>query len=646
MRLQELASFVSTNPGCDADALAAHFEVSTRTVRTYVRKFNEAFDGSAELSFRRSSGYSLSVNDKDAYEALKSRMETLIEAGMPANSDQRIAYLLDDLLSRTSWVRLDDLAQALFVSRRTVTKDMRGVVDRLHEFGLELEERPRYGVRVTGPEAARRSCWIDSASRSTDLRLNGDSLHELGELSECVSSIVDETLGETGRGLATISRNSLILHIVIAVIRARLGAYIPLGEDDARRLCDEGSLELAEILSRRVERAFDVSLPSGEVAYIAIHLSGGRLTTVSEAAGDEVTDFAIGEDVWNTVSVMLETVRDVFAFDFSGDIELRMNLCRHIAPLGVRLSYRMALKNPLLDEIKYRYPLAYAMAADSSSVLARRYGNEPSDDEVGYIALAFALALERMHEEAPRKRVLLVCASGAGTSRLLAYRFKGAFGPLLESVETCDVRSVASRDFSNIDYVFTTVPIPVQLPVPVQQISSFLDEDDITGVHRALNARPSLDTALAFFERELFFDHLRFGTRDEVIHFLGCQVVGRYGAAVGEDFVNSVIAREEAFSTAFGNMVAIPHPSEALSSVTVACVGLLDEPVEWDSRGNRVRVVILMAFSKDDTDGLKDLMSLLAELLTDPDLVSGLLASQGWEYFARLLEDSNNKGKD
>ena len=150
----------------------------------------------------------------------------------------------------------------------------------------------------------------------------------------------------------------------------------------------------------------------------------------------------------------------------------------------------------------------------------------------------------------------------------------------------------------------------------------------------------------AFFERELFFDHLRFSERDEAIHFLGDQVVGRYGAAVGEDFVNSVIAREEAFSTAFGNMVAIPHPSEALSSVTVACVGLLDEPVEWDSRGNRVRVVILMAFSKDDTDGLKDLMSLLAELLTDPDLVSGLLASQGWEYFARLLEDSNNKGKD
>lgn len=51
----------------------------------------------------------------------------------------------------------------------------------------------------------------------------------------------------------------------------------------------------------------------------------------------------------------------------------------------------MKLKNPLLKDIKARFPMAYAIALHSSSILTERYGHELKDDEVGYLALAFAL---------------------------------------------------------------------------------------------------------------------------------------------------------------------------------------------------------------------------------------------------------------
>ena len=337
------------------------------------------------------------------------------------------------------------------------------------------------------------------------------------------------------------------------------------------------------------------------------------------------------------VAEMLEVVYRVYGYDLRADLELRMNLGRHIAPLAVRLSYQMSMPNPLLDDIKRRYPLAYAMAADSSSILLERYGSEPSEDEIGYIALSYALALERRRGPAKKMRVLLVCASGAGTSRLLAYRFKSEFGPLLESLETCDASSIAERDYTRIDCVFTTIPLNVTLPVPVQEINSFLDEDDISGVHRALRAPSPRENALGFFHPDLFFTHLLISTKQDAIGFLANKMMERQRDILDPDFKESVFAREAAFSTAFGNQVAIPHPAEAKSLITCACVGLLDEPVVWDVRGNKVRVVILMAFSRGQSEQLSSLMSLLSCLLTDSDLVSGLLADQSWNHFAQLL---------
>ena len=73
------------------------------------------------------------------------------------------------------------------------------------------------------------------------------------------------------------------------------------------------------------------------------------------------------------------------------------------------------MKNPILQDIKREYPLAYEMATQACSVLRNVSPNPIKEDEIGYIAVSFALALERQKakEWAP-KNILIVCASGKG----------------------------------------------------------------------------------------------------------------------------------------------------------------------------------------------------------------------------------------
>ena len=99
--------------------------------------------------------------------------------------------------------------------------------------------------------------------------------------------------------------------------------------------------------------------------------------------------------------------------------------------------------------------------------------NPIKEDEIGYIAVSFALALERQKakEWAP-KNILIVCASGKGSAQLLAYRYQQKFGKNLGRVQTCDVIGLRSVNFSKIDYVFSRCLFPFMFRCPSDRSSS------------------------------------------------------------------------------------------------------------------------------------------------------------------------------
>lgn len=51
----------------------------------------------------------------------------------------------------------------LYVSRTSLSGDLHGVESTLNQFGLTLERRPRYGLKVEGSEMARRLCLASVA---------------------------------------------------------------------------------------------------------------------------------------------------------------------------------------------------------------------------------------------------------------------------------------------------------------------------------------------------------------------------------------------------------------------------------------------------------------------------------------------------
>ena len=94
---------------------------------------------------------------------------------LPQAPDQRVSFLLCDLLLRDAWVTVDGLCARLYVSRGTVTGDLKQVERVVGAYGLGLERRPYRGVRVRGPERLRRLCLArlaDHADKSQGAMLS------------------------------------------------------------------------------------------------------------------------------------------------------------------------------------------------------------------------------------------------------------------------------------------------------------------------------------------------------------------------------------------------------------------------------------------------------------------------------------------
>lgn len=645
MRDTELATFIRDHRGVTPAELSAQLGVSERTIRTYVRRLNDAVHPFAQVCLKYG-GYVLSCDDRRAFAEWLSEGTARwasVSGGVPSNSRERVAYITDDLLSRNDWITKDELAEMLYVSPNTVSHDLAQVEKNLVSFGLSLERRPRHGVRVVGDEMSRRLCL---ASVVAERLLGGRDVNGASsrDLLERVSRCVEEVVRRDGFSISTLASRNLLVHLTVALLRIREGCYVPGDGADLMAATSERELEVAQDIASELERAFDVEMPPEEVAYIAIHLASKRMVASPSDGKDGIV---ISDEVWDVVSNMLEVVYSSFRFDFRDNLELRMNLARHIVPLSYRLTYNMSLKNPLLDEMRDRYPLAWSMAVESSVSLADAYGRVPSDDEVGYIAMSFALALEREKAHAEGKSILIVCASGVGTAKLLEHLYEREFAQWLSNVETCDAAHVGDVDFSGIDYVFTTVPLGVTLPVPVREVSAFLNESEVRDVRGILSGSAERASVLSCFDRALFFPHVPGSTREEVLDWM-CSRREEYGGA-GEGFRELVLRREEVVATTYGNGVAMPHPLEPVSDRTVVAVGVTDAPVKWGPR-HEVQVIFLLSVARAGGPG-RHFYDVLSNLLVDGEAIARLKRERRWETLVALLgcaasDSSLNKAKE
>lgn len=621
-RYQELLRLIPEDTYVTTSHLAQELQVSSRTVRSDIAQLNEEIGewGAVVVSTPRR-GVILKVTDRELFSQYRPE-------GVQSDltQEERVRQIVEYLLTIDHPVLLDDLADMLFFSRSTLKRDMREVRRVFERFGLSVDNRAYQGMRVEGREEDIRNClaYLEKAAIKANEGTEQESL-------DVLRKIIVEQITSRRFKMSDFAIENLTVHLLIAVKRVRLGNTVELPAkvaDDLSKEADDSDMDVSMSILGEVEKACNVRFPRSESYNFLMHLVSKEIVSLE----NDVANTVITEENYRLVMSMLERVNDSYQIDLRHDLDLVTMLSMHLIPMRTRMKYRMVSANPLLDDIRRNYVLAYSMATVACSVLEEEYGHEVPADEVAYVATYLSLALARRRDKA-KDNVLIVCGSGRATSELLAYRVRDAFGKYLNVMGTTSAYDLGSQNFEGIDYVLTTVPITLPVPVPIIEVSTMLGGEDVSRISRAIS-RGSADRMMAgLINPELVF-WMDASDKGEVISHLCAEVSRR--SDVPDDFEELVLEREKVGMTSFGNRIAIAHPIRAVGSGNVLALAILERPIEW-GHGEEVQLVFLLTIGKGKTRELQSFYRTMNRLISNKTLAEQLANASSFAEVAETL---------
>jgi PTS system mannitol-specific IIA component len=128
-------------------------------------------------------------------------------------------------------------------------------------------------------------------------------------------------------------------------------------------------------------------------------------------------------------------------------------------------------------------------------------------------------------------------------------------------------------------------------------------------------------------------------TKEEAIREAGSLLVK--AGSVREDYIDSMLERENSVSTYMGNFLAIPHgTNEAKDSIMRSALSLVryDEPIDWG--GEQVKFAVGIAGLNNEH---LEILSKIAIVFSDEDEVQRLIEAGSAEEIYSLLEEVNEE---
>lgn len=643
-RIAILQHLLAADGPLKSEHLAKLIQVTSRTVRSDIRELEGILDQyGASIQPVRARGYELKIIDQNRFCILQEKLSLSHPVQDSGSPQYRYNYLIRRLLLAETYVKLEELADELYVSKSTVQNDLKEVKHTLTKYGILIVKRPNYGIKLKGDEVHLRFCIsefiMNRLGEGLDQKQTKNIYSDLKIVSsaemELIRNIIMDQIQQLGVNLSDAAFNNLVNHIAISCRRIREGNQVTLSPDDRNEIALIEVIEAAEQIVEKIEKALQLSFSMDEVVYIAMHLSGNKWFSEKGASIETRRNSEVRSDDDNYALVkdtLVKIDRDL-ALKISNDQELIMGLCLHLKPALNRVKYGMSIRNPMLEHVKNNYPFAFQAGVIMAKLIESKLGVVLPEAEMGYLAIHIGAAIERQRMNSTPKRCLVVCTSGLGSARLLYYKLRSKFGERLEVVGTTELYKLNTISLTNIDFVVSTVPILQPLAVPVIVVEKLLGGEDMDKINALLNDGESYQ--FDYIIEKLVFLKQSFTTKEQVITFLGNKM-HEYGLIrSSEGFIGLVLERENAAPTSYGNLVAIPHPIIPQSNCTVWVICTLNKPIDWS--GKPVQFVCLLSIDKSGEEPSSNMYQHLMGLVDDTEVVQNILKCNTYHEFAQLI---------
>ena len=646
--------------------IASGIDVSNRTARKYLHLLEDALkqESLATIEAKQGNGYQLKIEDARRFdefylEEIKSQMASKDITTIQESNDRQY-YILNRLFFEQSTVYVDAIADELFVSRSTISNDLVEIKKLITPYQIELQSKSNKGIFIVGNEQNIRHFIMNYFFME---RLHDNlfafsmyaNLLEGISVEEIVIIVLDECR-ESQLKLSDFIVYNLVLHIGLAIKRIQNGFFMDI---QAPISFDEDSIEYQTALKilARIEHAVGITFSSEEADFIALHLKN-KITAKTIFKKADATEEQIRAQLLET----LKAIDQDTPFDLEHDTILIDGLMLHFIPLLTRLQNNSSIENPLLEEIKTQYPDLFELTVNYFSKMPVFKSYQVTEGEWAYLAIHITAAVERYFNE-QKTHVLVICATGLGSSQMIKNRLEREFGSRILIEKVISYYEIAEQDLSHIDLVISSINLGnVVLNAPIVNVSVFLGKDDIQKINHEISSNKGshfvagrkesdrkelVEEQVELIERsfkpDLFYFVGEHSTKDAVLKELISKIEAVEGTDLQENFLKQLKLRESYSSVVFSEFMAVPHPIEALTKEGHVAVAVAPEGITWDKEYQNIQLVFLLSPDKFGKFEIDKVSQMLVEIMEDDTFRKALAFSDTFDNFIKAFIDQFKK---
>lgn len=608
-----------------AAILAGMLGTSERTVRNYIKVLNESGDVSI-------------VSSREGY-----RLEggAVAQDNGLSDNEARSWQVLSDLLTGKDGINAFDEAERLFVSASTVVNviipQIKGMVK---EYGLRIESS-NYQFYLRGSERnKRRLIGYIATSDSYSFWNTDESLVQLFPQQD-IDGIMQELYPVFQKAqiyLNDYSLNNLMVHILVILIRLQSGDGL---EEQETCVSTDGLLEslydreeikaLADMISANFMENHGIQIPERDYQQILI--------LIALSAEHETVDIrsVISHEFISNVTSVLSLVSERYCIpEFDNDFIMQFVL--HVYYAYQRCAYQMGIPNPVGPQLKKDYAPVYDMAVFFAHNFDHIYQVTFNEDEIAFIAFHFGAYLENSRQHKELVTCTIVVESYHSYSKKLVSDISETFKDRLLIRNVLSI-SCFLQHATVSDLVITTLPVDSdgRRIVQVSPILTRKNMDDIREKLDHIEEEKKLEHTRTFFQslfhRELYFRNLALEDEEAYIRFMGqrCLELGY----IKEPFIQDVVLRESVSSTAFTDVLAMPHAISQNAERSFICVVHNNMPIRWGRK--TVHFILLVGIARQEMKYFTPAFDLVVDLFNSTGRTIELLKTNTFEEFLRRI---------
>jgi mannitol operon transcriptional antiterminator len=635
--------------------IAKALQISKRTVfreMEMVESIVEAFGMTLEKKPRI--GIAITATEVQI-QAFNHEMEKHTEIHFDQEMRQRM--LIIELLKSKEPRKFYYFSNMLNVSEATISNDMDKIEPWFEERDIRLIRKPGYGVFLEANETKLRKAIIDFLYQHYEHNELITLLETEVNQGSMLTSLIDKTTlikvteilkaYETyiAHRLTDAAYMGLLIHLAIAVQRTQRGEKITMNQDLLEDLKTDAHYEMAATIGKSIERIFNIGFPEDELGFITMHLKGSKLK--SSALLDENDVMMSNFKLSRLASKMMKVFHQESGFNIRQDEKLLVGLVSHLRPAITRMHLSLAIRNPLLDKIKEMYPDIFRYSKKTAQCITEAYDLLVPEEEVGYLAMHFGAAIERIENTRREERhisVGVVCSSGIGTSSLLSSRLTKLF-PKLTLVGQFSKEDVIKKRINTypVELLISTISLS-ECDLPSVKVNPLLLDEDIEKIKHMITlikmdvkntegTHPSYqDTALIHIERihEMTENVLALTSQFDLVEMVSCpdlnQLIKRISQQFSADFRERrklqklFLKREKLGSTMIhGEGIILLHTKATFFETVVFSIWRLSSPLVMTS-GEKVHIAVVMGIPEVPSPIQTAMMSHLSKAIIEDDM--------------------------